>query len=136
MREAASRTMTKAAPRFRLLKKQPAPGLVRGRGKGRSPQELGKWKHRGGLHALKSKFRVTGKQAMQRLWKGEDRFIWGSGRAGVYRRGKEDEEGSSFCTCKQKAPPSVWVHLWFREGCHWKAIHLGHRGILPLVKDS
>ena len=33
MREVASKTMTKAAPRFRLLKKQPAPGVVKGRGK-------------------------------------------------------------------------------------------------------
>ena len=70
MREGASRTLTKAAPRYRLMKKQPAPGKVCGRGKGRNPHEMGRWKHRGGLHALKCKFRVTGKQAMQKLWLG------------------------------------------------------------------
>ena len=81
MREATSKTVTKAAPRFRLLRKQPVP-KAKGGGKGRCPTDLGKWKHRGGLHALQRKFRVSGKQARQKLWLGSDRVVWGCRQGG------------------------------------------------------
>ena len=86
MRDATSKTMTKAAPRFRLMKKQPAPE-AKGGGKGRCPNDLGKWKHRGGLHALQRKFRVSGKQARQRLWLGNDRVVWGCRRGKIFQEG-------------------------------------------------